>query len=166
MVGTVIDNMELVLKQSNPDANFNIADAGATMDAAMQSANTLSLLLMAVAIIVFIVGGIGIMNVLFVSVKERTKEIGVLKAIGTKKRDILLLFITEANMIGCLGGGIGVVLSFVLIPLMAYVDISAVLTLPAIILAFCFAIVTGTLFGFYPALKASNLIPIKALNNE
>lgn len=165
-VSTVMANIESVLKQSNPDATFTIADAGATMDVAMQSANTLSLLLMAVAVIVFIVGGIGIMNVLFVSIKERTREIGVLKAIGTKKRDILMLFITEANMIGFLGGIVGVILSFALIPAMKYLDISAILTIPAVVIALCFAVITGTLFGFYPALKASNLIPIKALNNE
>ncbi len=165
-VPTVMENIELVLAQSNPGAMFSISDAGATMDAAMQSANTLSLLLLAVAVIVFIVGGIGIMNVLFVSVKERTREIGVLKAIGTKKKDILLLFLIEACMIGLLGGIVGVLLSFGVLPLMEYADITAVLTIPSVVLAFLFAVATGTVFGFYPAFKASNLVPIQALNNE
>lgn len=136
------------------------------MDAAMESATTLSTLLMAVAVIVFIVGGIGIMNVLFVSVKERTREIGVLKAIGTKKRDILLLFILEANSIGMLGGCFGILLSLGLLPLVEKTDMTVIITMQAVVLAFAFAVVTGTLFGFYPALKASNLIPIQALNNE
>ncbi len=165
-VPEVIQNIELVLTQSNPDGTYTIEDAGATMDAAMQSATTLSILLLAVAVIVFVVGGIGIMNVLFVSVKERTKEIGILKSLGTKKRDILMLFLTEAAMIGFLGGILGVLLSFGIMPLMEYTDMTVVMTAPSIILAFSFALLTGTLFGFYPAWKASNLIPIEALNNE
>lgn len=165
-VPAIMSNINLVLAQSKPNTVFSITDAGATMDAAMESANTLSMLLLAVAVIVFIVGGIGIMNVLFVSVKERTREIGVLKAIGTRKRDILLLFILEANTIGMIGGCFGILLSFALMPIMEKMQISAIMTMPAILMAFGFAVVTGTLFGFYPAFKASNLIPIKALNNE
>ncbi len=165
-VPTVIENVNLVLTQSNPDSSFTIEDAGATMDAATDSANTLSTLLLAVAAIVFIVGGIGIMNVLFVSVKERTREIGVLKAIGTKKGDILLLFLFEAAMIGFIGGAIGVLLSFAIMPLMQYTDMTVVMTAESVILAFAFAVFTGTTFGFYPAFKASNLVPIQALNNE
>ncbi len=165
-VASVMENIELVLTQANPNTMYTIEDAGATMDAAMQSANTLSLLLLAVAVIVFVVGGIGIMNVLFVSVKERTREIGVLKAIGTKKGDILLLFLVEACMIGFFGGVFGVLVSFGIVPLMEYVDITAVLTVESVLLAFGFAVITGTVFGVYPAFKASNLIPIEALNNE
>ncbi len=165
-VATVMQNIELVLAQSNPDGTYTIEDAGATMDAAMQSATTLSILLLAVAVIVFVVGGIGIMNVLFVSVKERTREIGILKSLGTKKRDILMLFLTEAAMIGFLGGILGVLLSFGVMPLMEYTDMTVVMTPTSIILAFSFALLTGTLFGFYPAWKASNLIPIEALNND
>ncbi len=165
-VDGVMENIDLVLKQSNPGTTFSITDAGVTMEAAMQSANTLSMLLLAVAVIVFIVGGIGIMNVLFVSVNERTREIGVLKAIGTRKLDILMLFIIEANMIGVIGGILGVLLSLGLIPQMHNFDITAILTPSAVILALVFAIATGTIFGFYPAFKASNLIPIEALNNE
>ncbi len=162
----VMENIELVLTQANPNATYTVEDAGATMDAAMQSANTLSVLLLAVAVIVFIVGGIGIMNVLFVSVKERTREIGILKSLGTKKRDILFLFLLEAGMIGIIGGLLGVGVSFAIMPLMQYTDMTVVITTSSILLAFLFAIFTGTAFGFYPAWKASNLIPIEALNNE
>ncbi len=166
VVDSVMSNIESVLKQSKPSTTFSITDAGATMDAAMQSANTLSLLLLAVAVIVFVVGGIGIMNVLFVSVKERTREIGVLKALGTKKLDILLLFLIEAGMIGVIGGILGVGVSFAVLPLMEYTNMTVVVTEQSVILAFSFAVFTGTAFGFYPAFKASNLIPIEALNNE
>ncbi len=165
-VPTVMENVELVLAQSNPNQTYSIEDAGATMDAAMQSANTLSMLLLAVAVIVFIVGGIGIMNVMFVSVKERTSEIGVLKALGTRKRDILSLFLLEAAMIGFLGGVLGICLSFIVYAIMQTGDISVVLTFSSFIFAFLFAIITGTVFGFYPAFKASNLLPIEALNQE
>ncbi len=165
-VESIIENIQLVLTQANPNATYTVEDAGATMDAAMQSANTLSVLLLAVAVIVFIVGGIGIMNVLFVSVKERTREIGILKSLGTKKRDILFLFLLEAGMIGIIGGLLGVGLSFAVMPLMQYTDMTVVITTSSILLAFLFALFTGTAFGFYPAWKASNLIPIEALNNE
>lgn len=165
-VETIISNVELVLEQDFSDTTFDITDAGATMDAAMESANTLSMLLMAIAVIVFIVGGIGIMNVLFVSVKERTREIGILKAIGTSKANILLLFIFEASIIGVIGGILGVGLSFAFVPLLNYFNITIVMTNSSFLLAFLFAIVTGTLFGFYPAYSASNLVPIEALNNE
>ncbi len=165
-VEEIIENITAVLAQSNPDTTFSIEDAGATMDAAMESANTLSMLLMAIAAIVFIVGGIGIMNVLFVSVKERTREIGILKAIGTSKFDILMLFLLEANTIGVIGGVLGVIVSFAVIPLMEYTDITVVMSVEAVLLALMFAIVTGTIFGFYPAWRASNLIPIQALNND
>ncbi len=165
-VPTIIENIELVLTQENPNSTYTIEDSGATMDAAMQSANTLSVLLLAVAVIVFVVGGIGIMNVLFVSVKERTREIGILKSLGTKKSNILLLFLLEASMIGFIGGILGVGLSFAVLPLMQYTDMTVVITTTSIVLAFVFALFTGTAFGLYPAWKASNLIPIEALNNE
>jgi ABC-type antimicrobial peptide transport system permease subunit len=113
----VIANIESVLAESYPNAEFTITDAGSKMEAAKSSSNTLTMLLAAMATIVFIVGGIGIMNVLFVSVKERTKEIGILKAIGCSKRDILIEFLLEAAFISTLGGILGVGLSLIIIPL-------------------------------------------------
>lgn len=161
-----IENIETVLKESYPSGMFEISDAGSKMEAASQSADTLSVLLVAVASIVFIVGGIGIMNVLFVSVKERTREIGVLKAIGCSKKDILLEFLLEANMIGTFGGIVGVALSLGIAPLLEYFGMRLELSLFGDVLALIFAIFTGTVFGFYPAFKASTLIPIEALNQE
>ena len=163
MFSAVIDNVTQVLAESYPNATFTITDAGTKMAAAAASKRTLTYLLFAMATIVFIVGGIGIMNVLFVSVKERTKEIGILKSIGCRKRDILMEFILEASFISILGGLFGVGLSFLLTPIIQMLSVRVELSAIGAILALGFAIITGTAFGFYPALKASRLIPVLAL---
>ena len=160
-------DINTILTQNYPNVTFTVSDAGGKMEAATESATTLSLLLIAVASIVFIVGGIGIMNVLFVSVKERTKEIGILKALGCSKKDILMEFLFEANFISTFGGIIGAVIGSFLIPTITYV--TGMRVEPSTLgdaLALIFAVLTGTVFGFYPAYKASSLIPIEALNQE
>lgn len=96
-VDTVIANVQAALADSYPNSEFTISDAGTKMEAASASNETLTLLLISMAVIVFLVGGIGIMNVLFVSVKERTNEIGILKALGCSRKDILLEFLLEAS---------------------------------------------------------------------
>ena len=145
---------------------YLIEDAGSRIDAATKSARTMNILLVSVAIIVFVVGGIGIMNVLFVSVKERTKEIGILKALGGSKKDIMAQFLLESVMISLFGGLVGIALSLVLMPLMSFTDIPVLESIDGKLLALFFSVLTGTLFGFYPAYKASFLIPIEALNYE
>ncbi len=165
-VPQAMEDINTVLTENYPDAFFDVTDAGSAMEAASSSANTLALLLMAVASIVFIVGGIGIMNVLFVSVKERTAEIGILKAIGCSKKSILLEFLMEASIISIIGGILGVGASFGLLPLVELTGMRVEPNLWAFLLALVFAVVTGTVFGFYPAWKASRLVPIEALNLE
>lgn len=165
-VDNVMENIQSVLAENYPNAEFTITDAGSKMEAASESNNTLTTLLIAMAAIVFIVGGIGIMNVLFVSVKERTKEIGILKAIGCTKKDILIEFLLEACFISILGGILGVLLSFGITPIVEYFDVRVELSVDGAVLAVVFAIFTGTVFGFYPALKASKLVPVEALNEE
>ncbi len=165
-VDNVMENIQAVLAENYPNAEFTITDAGSKMEAASESNNTLTTLLIAMAAIVFIVGGIGIMNVLFVSVKERTKEIGILKAIGCTKKDILIEFLLEACFISILGGILGVFLSFGITPIVEYFDVRVELSVVGAVLAVLFAIFTGTVFGFYPALKASKLVPVEALNEE
>lgn len=165
-VDNVMENIQSVLAENYPNAEFTITDAGSKMEAASESNNTLTTLLIAMAAIVFIVGGIGIMNVLFVSVKERTKEIGILKAIGCTKKDILIEFLLEACFISILGGILGVLLSFGITPIVEYFDVRVELSVAGAVLAVVFAIFTGTVFGFYPALKASKLVPVEALNEE
>lgn len=165
-VDTVMENIQSVLAENYPNAEFTITDAGSKMEAASESNNTLTTLLIAMAAIVFIVGGIGIMNVLFVSVKERTKEIGILKAIGCTKKDILIEFLLEACFISILGGILGVLLSFGITPIVEHFDVRVELSVVGAVLAVAFAVFTGTVFGFYPALKASKLVPVEALNEE
>lgn len=165
-VDNVMENIQSVLAENYPNAEFTITDAGSKMEAASESNNTLTTLLIAMAAIVFIVGGIGIMNVLFVSVKERTKEIGILKAIGCTKKDILIEFLLEACFISILGGILGVLLSFGITPIVEYFDVRVELSVAGAVLAVVFAIFTGTVFGFYPALKASKLVPVEALSEE
>ena len=165
-IETVMADIETVLTENHPNTSFDITDSGSAMEAATSSADTLSTLLLAVASIVFIVGGIGIMNVLFVSVKERTAEIGILKAIGCHKSTILLEFLLEANIISLIGGVVGIALSFALVPLLELTGTRMEPSWWGYILALVFAVVTGTLFGIYPAWKASRLVPIEALNLE
>ncbi|MCG8501704.1 MAG: ABC transporter permease [Firmicutes bacterium] len=167
-VASAIEEITEVLNktyQGKSDA-FMIRDAGSRVTAAQDSARTMSVLLIAVATIVLIVGGIGIMNVLFVSVKERTKEIGILKAIGARRKDILLQFLIEAIVISTSGGLIGILLSIFVMPLMQYFDLRVIPSLYGYVMALAFSIATGTFFGYYPASKAATLRPIEALNYE
>lgn len=165
-IGTITEDVKKVLAESYPDAEFTISDAGSKMEAANKSNKTLTLMLIAMASIVFIIGGIGIMNVLFVSVKERTQEIGILKAIGGSRKDILLEFMMEACCISLIGGIVGVGLSFAVSPLITRFSVRMEMSVAGALLAMGFSLVTGTVFGFYPAWKASRLVPVEALASE
>ncbi len=160
MIGPVLS------EEYGENVEFTISDAGSKMEAASKSNETLTLLLMAMAIIVFIVGGIGIMNVLFVSVKERTNEIGILKAIGCAEKDILKEFLMEAACISLVGAILGVLLSLGITPVIESFSVRVELSVGGTLLSLLFGVLTGTIFGFYPAYKASKLIPIVALNLE
>lgn len=166
LVDQVITNIETVLADSYANAEFTISDAGSKMEAASKSNETLQLLLVAMAVIVFIVGGIGIMNVLFVSVKERTNEIGILKALGCSKKDILLEFLLEACFTSMLGAILGVLISLGITPIVESFQVRVELSVQGAVLSMVFGVLTGSVFGFYPAYKASTLIPVVALNQE
>jgi putative ABC transport system permease protein len=124
----------------------------------------MSFLLTSVAIIVLIVSGIGIMNVMFVTVAERTKEIGIMKAIGAQKHDILMQFLMEATVLSMIAGIIGVGLGYTILPFLD--DNGAVISPEGGLLGFCFSVVVGIIFGFVPALQASKLDPVDALRSE
>ena len=127
----------------------------------------MNLLLAAVASISLIVGGIGIMNIMLVSVTERTREIGLRMAVGAKGRDILLQFLIEAVTLSLIGGVIGIVFGLGGSYIIAMIGNSPAIVQPySIFLAFGFAAAVGVFFGFYPARKAARLDPIEALRYE
>jgi len=150
---------------ANPD--FVIRNFAQFLNARQESANVMSILLATVAAISLIVGGIGIMNIMLVTVTERTKEIGICMSIGAKKSDILYQFLIESLLISLIGGVIGVLIGLGLIfGISEYFNWKMNIDLGSIILAFSFSSIIGIVFGFYPARKASNLNPIDALRYE
>ena len=165
-IDEVTANVEIVLSENYSNAEFTFSDAGSKMEAAESSNKILEVLLTAMAVIVFLVGGIGIMNVLFVSVKERTNEIGILKSLGASRSNILFEFLIEAAAISLLGDMLGVALSFAITPAVEYYGVRVETSMTAWVSALGFAVLTGTLFGIYPAWKASRLVPVEALNAE
>jgi len=121
----------------------------------------------AIAAISLVVGGIGIMNIMLVSVTERTREIGIRKAIGALRRDILAQFLLESLVLSLLGGAIGIALGWSISALASSLfDLPLVVDLGTIMLSATFAAVVGLVFGIYPAWRASNLRPIEALRYE
>jgi putative ABC transport system permease protein len=152
--------------QPNQEDDFsirNLADIAATREA---SANTLALLLAAVAGVSLAVGGIGIMNIMLVSVTERTREIGLRLAVGARKRDILRQFLFEAVGLSVIGGAVGVGVGIAAAYIIAHMAGWPLLIQPqAIVLAAVFAGMVGVFFGWYPALRASRLDPIEALRH-
>lgn len=163
---TEILREEHKLKASQAD-DFRIFDAGSMVGAAQESASLMTTVLTLVAAIVLLVSGIGIMNVMFVTVAERTKEIGIAKAIGAKQGDILSQFLFESIILSALGGIIGVILGQAVIPLISkFGGMFVSSTLVGPLLGFSFSALVGITFGFYPALKASRLDPVDALRSE
>jgi putative ABC transport system permease protein len=149
------------------EADFSVRNLTELLDVAEQSSKAMSLLLGAVASISLIVGGIGIMNIMLVSVTERTREIGIRMAIGAKERDILLQFLTEAVLLTFIGGIIGMALGVGGAKLVSvFFDWPTLISFQAIAMAFGFSGAIGIFFGFYPARKAASLNPIEALRYE
>jgi len=132
----------------------------------------ITIFIMGIASISLIVGGIGIMNAMVTSVLERTKEIGLYKALGASNRKVLSIFLLEAGFIGLIGGIIGVIFGFAMAALIAVIGsasgygLTAVITPQIILGGLGFAIIIGMLSGFYPALRASRLDPVEALRYE
>jgi putative ABC transport system permease protein len=153
--------------RSSEDDDFNVRDMADIASAVQQSSRVLTLLLASIASVSLLVGGIGIMNIMLVSVTERTREIGIRMAVGAKGRDVLLQFLVEAVVTSLLGGVLGILFGIGASQLIGLLAKWSTPMVPgAIVLAFVFSAVVGIFFGYYPARRAANLDPIEALRYE
>jgi len=166
----VVDDAEreiralLIARHGRED--FHINNAGARLNAEMASRRSMTTMLGLIAAVSLLVGGIGVMNVMLMTVKERTREIGIRIATGARQRDILRQFVTEAVMVSLVGGAMGAAVGLLIVGGLVSADVPVGLSLLPILGAFGCALVTGLVFGFMPALRAARLDPVKALAGE
>ena len=152
---------------ADQENNFNVFSQQELISTFSSTSEMLTILLVAIASISLIVGGIGIMNIMYVSVKERTKEIGLRMAIGAKGKDILAQFLIESVLISITGGVVGVVIGLLATYVVnTFIGWPVSITFYSIVLSFLVCTITGVFFGWYPARKASDLEPITALRYE
>lgn len=158
---------EFLLNRFKSTNAFRIFNMQNMLNTLSNSTRTLTLLLGAIASISLIVGGIGIMNIMLVSVTERTREIGIRKAIGARRKDIVMQFLIESVVLSGLGGLVGIILGIIVsVYLNNSGTMNAIISPSSVIIAFLFSIAVGIVFGSYPASKASRLNPIDALRYE
>jgi putative ABC transport system permease protein len=168
----IIEDITRLLKQKHnilegKEDDFYVQNSAQFLRSWGDSAKTFTYLLGGIAAISLMVGGIGIMNIMLVSVTERTREIGIRKALGAKKKEILEQFLIESVLISFLGGGIGILVGIAISRFVS--DIGGwdtIVSTQSILMAFGFSVAIGIFFGFYPANKAANLNPIDALRYE
>ncbi|HAH61355.1 MAG TPA: multidrug ABC transporter substrate-binding protein [Treponema sp.] len=149
------------------DADFSVMNQSQILETASKTSQTLTTLLAAIAGVSLLVGGIGIMNIMLVSVTERTREIGIRMAVGARRRDILLQFLSESMILSLLGGIVGILIALLASYILRTFMNTPTLVSPTVIaLSAGFAAAVGIFFGWYPARKAANLYPIDALRYE
>jgi putative ABC transport system permease protein len=152
---------------STDESDFNIQNPTDMLSSLSSITQTLTIFLGAIAGISLLVGGIGIMNIMLVSVTERTKEIGLRKAVGATRNQILFQFLIETMTLSILGGVIGILLGVGIASIFTLTGlITAVITPGSILMAFSFSMAIGVFFGLYPAYRAANLHPMEALRYE
>ncbi len=168
LINNTISTLENYLEKTKGIGTdyFSVSSQSSMLDTMSDISNTLSLLLGGIASISLIVGGIGVMNVMLVSVTERTKEIGIRKALGAKRKDILIQFLIESLILCMLGGAIGVLLGMGIGNLLQIFGFNFVASGKIIIISFLSSASIGLVFGIFPAYKASKLNPIEALRTE
>lgn len=175
VVDQVVNDATLLLRERHGTVegadDFTVTSQEATLDAATEVSDTLTLFLGGIASISLAVGGIGIMNIMLTTVTERTHEIGLRKAIGAKRQDILLQFLVESMVLSLLGGVIGAALGWGAAQLMGQIQLSGstitpLVDLGSVLLATIFSIGVGLFFGIYPATRAARLQPVEALRYE
>ncbi|MCL2067306.1 MAG: ABC transporter permease [Treponema sp.] len=162
---------ELILRESRniadgANSDFDIMNQADMIEMASATTKTLTTLLAAIAGVSLLVGGIGIMNIMLVSVTERTREIGIRMAVGGRKRDILFQFLTESVILSLMGGIIGIGMAFLVCRIMSITGIPTAINPLIVAASTMFAALVGIIFGYYPALKAARLYPIDALRYE
>jgi macrolide transport system ATP-binding/permease protein len=160
------NNITKMLVERHRTEDFSIRNMAAILETATATQNTLTILLGTVAAISLLVGGIGVMNIMLVSVTERTREIGIRMATGARMKDIMLQFNTEAAVVCTIGGVLGVILGFLVGWGLMLFDVDVIFSVMPVVLAFSCAVGTGLLFGYLPARKAARLDPVVALSSE
>ncbi|WP_406700470.1 ABC transporter permease [Singulisphaera sp. Ch08] len=159
--------LESMLRQFHPRVDYSITVPLELLEKAEATKRIFNLVLGSIAGISLIVGGIGIMNIMLATVSERTREIGIRRALGAKRRDIVLQFLIETVVISASGGGIGVILGIAVPPLVSHFSgVPAVIRPESPIIAFMIAVVIGVIFGVYPARRAAMMDPVEALRSE
>lgn len=166
LINTTQEQIQDLLDQRHKQRDTMITNMSSVRDDAAAMGSTMTLFLGSVAAISLLVGGIGVMNIMLVSVTERTREIGVRMATGARRRDILLQFITEALTVSAIGGAFGVVIGLGAAAIAGWAGLSVGYSIGPVLLAFACAFATGLVFGFLPARKASRLLPAVALSSE